>query len=101
MTTTDTLTTAELLEARDLLDSWDTGTRRAYLLGTRVGRQQTLDALDAYTAENVARFVNHGLGTPPWITRPIAGHDRPVSDAERVAMFPQRHESTIGDRRAA
>lgn len=101
MSTPDTLTTAELLEARELLDSWDARTRRAYLLGTRVGRQQTVDALDAYTAENVARFVNHGLGTPPWVARPIAGHDYPLTDAQRVAMFPQRQESTIEVRRAA
>lgn len=87
MIASDTLTTAELLEARDLLDSPNARIRAAYLLGTRVGRQQTLDALDNYTAHNVARFVNHGLGTPPWITRPIAGYDHPLTDAQRQDMF--------------
>lgn len=101
MNTTGPLSTADLLRARALLDSPDARIRAAYLLGTRVGRQQTLDALDAYTAENVARFVSHGLGTPPWIAQPIAGYDHPVSDAERVAMFPQRQGSTIEVRRAA
>ncbi|MCT1615733.1 hypothetical protein [Kocuria marina] len=88
MSAAETLSTGDLLEARDLLDSWDTRTRRAFLLGTRVGRQQTLDALDAYTAVNVARFVNHGLGTPPWVTAPIAGYDYPLTDAQRQDMFP-------------
>lgn len=88
MTTTDTLSTAELLEARDLLDSWDARTRRAYMLGTRVGRQQTLDALDAYTAHNVERFLNDSLGTPPWVTSPISGYDHPLTDAQRRDMFP-------------
>ncbi|MGW2673851.1 hypothetical protein [Kocuria rhizophila] len=101
MSAAETLTTGELMDARSLLESPDARDRHILLLGTRIGRAQVLDALDAYTAANVARFVNHGLGTPPWITRPIAGHDRPVSDAERVAMFPQRQGSTIEVRRAA
>lgn len=88
MNTTGPLSTADLLRARALLDSPDARIRAAYLLGTRVGRQQTLDALDNYTAENVARFVNHGLGTPPWVARPIAGHDYPLTDAQRRDMFP-------------
>lgn len=88
MIESDTLATAELLEARDLLDSPNARIRRAYLLGTRVGRQQTLDALDAHTAHNVERFLNDTLGTPPWVARPIAGHDYPLTDAQRRDMFP-------------
>ncbi|MCG7425249.1 hypothetical protein [Kocuria rhizophila] len=88
MNATETLTTGELLDARALLESPDARDRHILLLGTRIGRAQVLDALDNYTAENVARFVNHGLGTPPWITRPIAGHDYPLTNAQRVAMFP-------------
>lgn len=88
MNAAETLPTADLLRARALLDSTDARIRAAYLLGTRVGRQQTLDALDAYTAHNVERFLNDTLGTPPWVARPIAGHDYPLTDAQRRDMFP-------------
>lgn len=88
MNTRETLTTAELLRARALLDSPDARIRAAYVLGTRVGRQQAMDGLDAYTTHNVERFLSESLGTPPWVEQPIAGHDYPLTDAQRVAMFP-------------
>lgn len=61
--------------------------RDAFLLGTRIGREQAMDALDAYTAHNLRRFLNDTMGAPPWVASPIAGYDYALTPEQRRAMF--------------